>query len=319
MVDTVPNKESLAESDRNLTQCLRKSLENYLRYHRIEGSTADTLRDKKKDLGPFLNWLEQQGHTLDAHDLTMFDILGHLESLKARGLAPATVNTRYRAIRAWCQWMVDWELILANPAAKIKAPKVPQIRKGFISEDAFQKLLDICPLNTMLGARRQAMLWMLSTTGIRRRELLMLKREDLNWNDGIIRVIHGKGQKERQVPFLKEAQQPMLRYLHQRPGNSDWLWVGQTGAPLQYHSLGWEFKRLTIRAGVADEIQDPFHIFRRTFAARAKRQGIPDPYIQAVAGWSTPQMLYRYVAAMEAETQAIDEFKDKFKPFGSGR
>ena len=315
----MPNKESLAESDRNLTQCLRKSLENYLRYHRIEGSTADTLRDKKKDLGPFLNWLEQQGHTLIAQDLGMFDILGHLESLKDRGLAPATVNTRYRAIRAWCQWMTDWEIIPANPAAKIKAPKVPQIRKGFISEDAFQKLLDICPLTTMLGARRQAMLWMLSTTGIRRRELLMLRLEDLNWNDGIIRVIHGKGQKERQVPFLKEAQQPMLRYLHQRPGNSEWLWVGQTGAPLQYHSVGWEFKRLTIRAGVADEIQDPFHIFRRTFAARAKRQGIPDPYIQAVAGWSTPQMLSRYVAAMEAETQAIDEFKDKFKPFGSGR
>ena len=58
----MPNKESLAESDGSLTQCLHKSLENYLRYHRIQGSTADTLRDKKKDLGPFLNWLEQQVH-----------------------------------------------------------------------------------------------------------------------------------------------------------------------------------------------------------------------------------------------------------------
>ncbi len=315
MVEREPKNTVLAGVDTRQSESLYKGLDKYLRYHRIEGSTDATIHHKKKELTAFLRWLEKE-RALDPLELGLFDILAHLESLKERGLAPATLNTRYRAIHAWCQWMTDWEIIPVNPASKLKAPKMPKIRKGFISEAAFNKLLDISPLNTMLGARRQAMLWLLSTTGIRRRELLMLKVRDLDWEAGEIRVIHGKGQKERQIPFLKEAQQPMYRYLHQRPGNSDWLWVGQHGKPLQYHSLGWEFKKLTQRAGVADEIQDPFHIFRRTMAAEAVRQGVPRPYIQAMLGWATPQMLDKYIAEMENESQAIDVFKATFKPFG---
>ena len=57
-------------------------------------------------------------------------------------------------------------------------------------------------------------------------------------------------------------------------------------------------------------LQDTCHIFRRTFAANTVRQNIPRPYVQAVAGWSTPQMLDHYVAAMEAEEEAINAFKE---------
>ena len=38
------------------------------------------------------------------------------------------------------------------------------------------------------------MLWMMATTGIRRNEMWMLKREGLDWDVSVIRVIHGKGQ-----------------------------------------------------------------------------------------------------------------------------
>ena len=63
------------------------------------------------------------------------------------------------------------------------------------------------------------------------------------------------------------------------------------------------------------ELKDACHIFRRTFAANAVKQSIPRPYVMAIAGWSTPQMLDHYVAAMEAEEEAIDAFRE-FKPFG---
>ena len=58
------------------------------------------------------------------------------------------------------------------------------------------------------------------------------------------------------------------------------------------------------------------YITRKTRAAHAVSQGIPRPYIQAVASWSTPHMLDQYTAAMEAEEGAIEAFK-KFKRFRS--
>ena len=160
------------------------------------------------------------------------------------------------------------------------------------------------------------MLWFLITSGVRRRELSLLQVADLDWKRGQVRVLHGKGQKERQVPFALEAQRPMLHYVRQRKDELPCFWVTEGGKQLSYNGIKQDLERLFERAGIRDEIKDMCHIFRRTFAAHAVRQGIPRPYIQAIAGWSTPHMLDHYTAAMEAEERAIEAFKG-YKPFGS--
>lgn len=296
-----------------MSQSLHQLLKTYLQYHSIEGSTADTIRHKRKEIGLFLRHLEGLEHSMLAHEVTSFDVIAHLDQMKARQLSPATVQTRYRAIRAFFQWATDWDVIPANPVAKIKSPKVPKLRKPFLDQETFQCLLDLCVTNTLVGARRQAILWVFATTGMRRRELTLLEIDDLDWQRGEIRVVHGKGQKERRVPFLKETQRVLLRYLRQRNDDHPCLWVTEENRPLGYHGLGRDLSRLFQRAGI--EVKDVCHIFRRTWAANSVRQGIPRPYTQAVAGWSTPAMLDRYTAAMEAEEGAIEAFRD-FDPFG---
>ena len=215
-----------------MTQSLHSLLSAHLQYHSIEGSTEDTLKHKKKEIGLFLRYLEKQGHSMLPGDVTLFDVMGHLEELKLRGLAAASIHTRRRALHAWFAWMVDWEIISANPVSKVKAPRLPKVRKPFLTEANFQKLLDLCPLSTLVGSRRASILWLLATTGMRRRELYMLGRNDLDWERGEIRVIHGKGQKERRVPFLQEAQRPMLRYLNNRRDGHECVWVSEEGLPL---------------------------------------------------------------------------------------
>ena len=81
------------------------------------------------------------------------------------------------------------------------------------------------------------MLWMLATTGIRRNEMWMLKREGLDWDVSVIRVIHGKGQKERQIPFDHRCQRTMLRYIQQRSDFLDWRWVTKEGIRLGYDRI----------------------------------------------------------------------------------
>ncbi len=238
-------------------------LEFYLQYHYIEGSTPDTIKFYRKEVRQFILWLGEQGHSLLAGEVTALHILGHLESLKRRDLAPRSVRTRLQAIKTMFKWAMNWEIVPQNPAERIKPPKVPKVRKPFLKPDAFDKLLDLCPLTTMVGARRQAMMWLLATTGVRHRELTLLQLEDLDWKRGQLRVL----------------------------------------------------RRLVEKAGLKGQVKDVCHIFRRTFAANAVRQGIPRPHIQGVAGWSTPHMLDHYIAAMEAEDGAIEAFRE-FKPFG---
>jgi integrase/recombinase XerD len=294
-----------------MTGRLREVLDNYLRYHRIEGSTDDTVRFYSKEIRLFFKDLVPGCETVQ--DLTPLHVLDHLGSMKDRGLAPRSVRSRWQAITTWLNWCVEWELIDLSPALHIKAPKVPKTRKPFLSEEQFAALLDQCPLDTLGGSRRQAMIWMLATSGIRRREMWSLAVEDLSWDASMIRVVHGKGQKERQIPFDRRCQRPMLRYLQHRTDTLQWLWVTEEGSRLAYDSIWQDLNRLEERAGF--KLKDTCHIFRRTFAAHAVKQNIPRPYVQAIAGWSTPQMLDYYVAAMEAEEGAIEAFRE-FKPFG---
>ena len=98
----------------------------------------------------------------------------------------------------------------------------------------------------------------------------MLTKGDLDWDGSVIRAIHGKGQKERQVPFDRHCQRAMLRFFQRRTDALDWLWITEEGARLGYDGIWKDLKRLAERAEL--DLQDTCHIFRRTFAANAVRQ-----------------------------------------------
>ena len=84
---------------------------------------------------------------------------------------------------------------------------------------------------------------------------------------------------------------------------------------MKHDGIGQDMRRLFIRAGLGD-MEDCCHVFRRTAAANAERNGIPRAYIQQLFGWSGPEMIDHYVRAMKGENEAIAVFKEKFKPFG---
>ena len=107
--------------------------------------------------------------------------------MRERGSKSRSARARWQAITTWLNWCVGWGLIRSSPAAQIKAPKVPKTRKPFLTGEQFASLLQLCPLSTFAGARRQSMLRMMATTGIRRNEMWMLKKQDLDWDHSVLR------------------------------------------------------------------------------------------------------------------------------------
>ena len=295
-----------------MTKRLHELVAFYLKWHEIEGHTRDTIYGYRVDLRLFLRFL---GGDRLVSDVSALDVLGFLGKDKERGLRPRTIRTHFQRVTTFLKWAVEWGVLEVNPAEKMRPPKVPKTRKGFLKPEAFRALLDLCPLSTFLGARRQLMLWLFATTGMRHMELAALTLEDLDAKAGIVTVRMGKGQKERRVPFHREAQRAELLYQARRTDRLPSLWVTQQGQRLTYLGIGQDMRRLMERAGIKDQVEDTCHIFRRTWAANAVRQGIPRQYAQAIGGWSTPQMLDHYTAAMMEEEGAIEAFRD-FDPFG---
>ncbi len=160
------------------------------------------------------------------------------------------------------------------------------------------------------------MFWLFLTSGIRKREMANLRLEDLHWDRDSLRVI-GKGEKEREAPFVPQAQLAIMKYTGHRHDELPWLWVTEEreAKRMSYDGLGRDLSRLVDRAGLKGQVKDVCHIFRRTLAANAVRQGVTRPHIMGAMGWNSEAMIAHYTAAMELETEALEEFS-RIKPFG---
>jgi site-specific recombinase XerD len=313
-----------------VTQKLPGLLDYYLLAHTSENHTWQTIRFYRKELRLFFSFLQQRGHSLDIQDLSPLDVMSHLKDLTDRGRKPRTRRSRLQAIKSFLKWAYEWEFI---PEAqylrvkRIKPPKLPREYKPFPPETAFRAMLDLCPLDTFLGARRAAVLWVLATTGIRHEELTGLQLQDVHFGEmGYLRVM-GKGQKVRTV-FLPRSpgapvQQTLLRYLQHRRNRFDHTpadcWVTEEGKSFGYWGISQDLSRLAQRAGVKGQVVGICHAWRRGAARDALRHQIPKPYILQHMGWSTPTMLDHYTEAMELEEgEALCAFQG-VKPFGKRR
>ena len=300
-----PKADSATELRRGLTE----TIGFYLRWHSVEGHTQDTVDTYQKRLGLFVKYLWSKDHSLTLDQITPLDVLGFMEHMKAKGNSPATVRSRFMALRAFLAWATAWEFIPVNPALRFKPPTVPRVSKPFLDPQSFEKLLALCPSNTFLGARRQAIIWVFATTGARLKEVAALSLADLDWKSGQIKIRMGKGQKERLVPFHKKAQRAIMGYVRHRRDGLPNLWVTEERGPLTARAISSDMKRQFDRARLV--VPDRCHIFRRTLAAHSQRQRVPRQYAMSVMGWSTTAMLDRYTQWMqEEEREAIEAFQE---------
>lgn len=260
--------------------------------------TDRTLNDYRARLWQFHRFVSRAFPQVSLAEVQRRHIESYLAWLKENGRASWTLRTIYRALKAFYNWMLEEELIKASPLAKIKPPRTPKIRKPFIGEEQRDQLLRICPVTSFMGARSNAMIWLLWSTGMRISELAGLQLASMDWERDRLKLF-GKGRKERYVPFSKEAKRAVWRYLAYRNDDLPDLWLTEEQTPLHSPSVREAINRIYERAGV--KVKDVCHIFRRSWAYRNIKNGVPTKFVQLVGGWESVTTLERYVEAMDSE------------------
>lgn len=133
---------------------------------------------------------------------------------------PVTITTRKRHLSAFRKLTRVLALDLKHPEFKalyeglrlLKAPTEglagdERIRRALRPQQVWQ-ILSVWDGETALDLRNKAMLSVLFYTGMRRAEVIALKWQDVDWDAGIIRVRHGKGDKYREVAMVAGRDDP---------------------------------------------------------------------------------------------------------------
>jgi integrase/recombinase XerD len=172
------------------------------------------------------------------------------------------------------------------------------------------RLLARCDTRFYWGARNRAIILVLLDTGVRRTELVNLDLADVDLAGQRLRVLHGKGNKQRVVRFGARAREAVEDYLERFRGREPGpLFLSRHGTRMSSHSVLIFLRRLGKQGGV-EKVK--VHRFRHTFATWAIENEARELDVQYLLGHSTPAMVRRYSATYDAEKAA--RAHERFSP-----
>ncbi|WP_019938316.1 site-specific tyrosine recombinase XerD [Bordetella sp. FB-8] len=271
-----------------------------------DGLAANSLAAYRRDLAAFAAWLEApaQSRLPAALALTQAET-AHIESWFASRHAqsrPATANRRLAALRRFYAWALREHRSARDPCLTLVAAKQPPRLPKTLSEAQVEALLRAPDVDTARGLRDRAMLETIYATGLRVSELVGLRALEVSLNEGVVRVVLGKGGKDRLVPLGAEAAHWIDRYSRQaRPELtgakvSDALFVTARAQAMTRQAFWQIVKKYAAQADIHAPLSP--HVLRHAFATHLLNHGADLRVVQMLLGHadiSTTQ-IYTHVA-----------------------
>lgn len=248
-------------------------VEIFLSAKRIEGCSEKSLKYYKTTIETMLFQLQK-----DVKQIVTDDIRTYLtEYQNSKHSSRVTIDNIRRILSSFFSWLEDEDYILKSPVRRIHKVKTGTSVKETYSDEALELMRDSCT-----ELRDLAMIDMFASTGMRVGEMVLLNREDINFNEREC-VVFGKGDKERIVYFDARTKIHLQNYLQSRKDNNPALFVSLQSPHNRMKIGGIEvrLRNLGNRLGLAKVYP---HKFRRTLATMAIDKGMPIEQLQQLLG-----------------------------------
>jgi integrase/recombinase XerD len=258
----------------------------------------------------FGRFLDSKGVTL-AREITPHLIRLHLDGMRARGLSSGLIARDYGAFKCFFRFLARERMIPQNPITLVEKPRMERKLVRPLSMDQVRLLLAKANQKRFNGQRIWTMAVLILDTGLRRGEVIGLKKDDIDFHRGVLRVM-GKGGKEREVPFGSTSKQALWNYLIRRgdiPGQ-DLLFVNQFGDRICPRWMNKAFRRLGEKATIKGVRVSP-HTLRHTFATQYVMNGGDAFSLQQILGHSTLEMVKVYVGLANRDVALLHQ---RFSP-----
>jgi integrase/recombinase XerD len=268
----------------------------------VRGRRPLTLASYRRDLLCFAAFCREAG--IEAPEAVRHQhIEFYLAWLQQAGRRPGTAARRLSTLRSFFTYLLREERVPRDPAAVAFGPKVPRRLPVYLTIPEQERVLAALARNrTLRGRRDHAAVATLLFAGLRADELVTLTRGQLDLETGILRVVQGKGGKDRELPIVPRLAAILRAYLtevrpvlasqgegnayvfvplrtHRRNGHR----TGRPAAPLERRWL-WRLVAGRVAAIVGKPLYP--HALRHSFATRLRTRGADLALIQEALGHS---------------------------------
>ncbi len=311
---------------------LERAFKDFLEFHEIDNQSQYTVRNYRRYVGPFVEWLSVEHGVFETSGLQVTHLrgwMGHLQKTpnkRGKIYKNSTIHLYGVSALAFCHWLEEEKIIPESVTERFKLPRVEQEYIPTFTPDDVEKLFAACEDSThsltpsvrrALTARNRAILAIFFDTGIRLSELVGLRLCDVDKNLRLL-IVHRKGNKWQQVPVSREGFKYLHDYLtkHRRSlavlvgkevaRKDDAVFLSRMGEPITVSAVEKLFERLKKRTGIDGKRVSP-HNCRRYMATTQLAMGRSPLDVQRQMGHTTLKMTNHYASLTVEHLQKSHE------------
>jgi integrase/recombinase XerD len=268
----------------------------------------------RRNLEAAAAWMLDKHGVNTPADVRTGHLTAYLAERKKNGLAAASLRLVVISWRIFFRFLMSRGRVEADPTADIMSPRPEGHLPDTLPAPELARLLESIATDRPFGPRDRAMLELLYGSGLRVSELVGARLENLNLDEGFIRVT-GKGNKTRVIPVGRKAREALALYLaKERPGlvnkrTGGHVFLGAHGRGLTSQRAWQILKRRAREAGLDSNVYP--HLLRHSFATHLLGNGADLRVIQELLGHADVSTTQIYTHVDQKRLKAVHK---KFHP-----
>ena len=293
-------------------------IEQFIRHLATERGLSDNYQlIVRRALESFAAWLRQEHRVEHPRDVTAEHATAYLAARKRGGLAAGSVKLELVALKIFLRRLHVSGQIPRDVGETLRPPRLDRTVPETLNELQVEEFLAAQPsadTGHRLVLRNRAMLELFYASGLRVSELVRARLENLNLDEGMVRVL-GKGQKTRLVPVGGKAREAIARYLAEgrpklltkRTGGE--IFLAQGGRRMSTMQAYTIVKQAAALAGLPVNVYP--HLLRHSFATHLLTNGADLRVIQEMLGHADISTTQVYTHVDQRRLKAVHH---KFHP-----
>ena len=282
----------ITKKDENSEGSTLNLVDLFLSAKRVEGCSEKSLKYYHTTIQAMLSTVNKDIKQIETEDIRSYLTSYQQQKQSCR----VTIDNIRRILSSFFSWLEDEDHILKSPVRRIHKVKTVLNIKETYSDEALEMMRDNCT-----EPRDLAMIDMLASTGMRVGEMVLLNRNDIDFNEREC-VVFGKGNKERVVYFDARTKIHLKNYLQSRTDDNPALFVSLKSPYNRMNIGGIEtcLRRLGKQLGL--QRVHP-HKFRRTLATMAIDKGMPIEQLQQLLGHKRIDTTLQYAMVKQSNVK----------------
>lgn len=293
---------------------MQKELAQYQSYLQAErGYSSLTVHAYIKDISAFVAYLTDNGGFQSFQGVESLDIRVYLSSLYEKKLARTTIARKVSSLKNFYAYLVKEGLAEDNPLEGIVLRKHQAHLPEFLYDSELKALFKVAydQQDHPQYRRDAALLEFLFATGVRVSELAGLTISQLDLANQLV-LVHGKGNKDRYVPFGSYAKKALADYLeNDRPellaknrhsDKPEEVFLNVHGGALTAAGVTYILQELMNKTSLTAKIHP--HMLRHTFATTLLNRGADMRTVQELLGHANLSTTQIYTHVSKAMLQS---------------